>query len=176
MTGMSLWRMVARMPRARAAWNLAVAGTLAAVPFLAHAADAPGVSPTEIRIGATFPFSGPVSALGGTGKGLAAYVESINERGGINGRKIKLLLADDGYAPPKAVEMTRRLVESDEVAFIFGSLGTPSVAATIKYVNDRKVPHLFVTSGAAKFTNFKEFPYTTTGLVSYGTEGVIYAR
>lgn len=153
-----------------------VASTLLCVPVALRAADAPGVTATEIRIGATFPFSGPVSSLGATGKGLAAYVDAVNDRGGVNGRKIKLLLADDAYTPPKAVEMTRRLVENDEVAFLFGSLGTPAIAATIKYVNDKKVPHLFVTTGASKFTNFKEYPYTTTGLVSFETEGALYAR
>ena len=142
----------------------------------AYAADAPGVTKTEIKIGATFPFSGPASSLGNNGRGLMAYVQSINDRGGINGRKIKLITLDDAYSPPKAVEQTRRLVESDEVAFIFGTSGTQSNSAIVKYLNGRKIPHLFVVSGATKFTNTSDYPYTTTGLPSYNTEGKIYAR
>src|SRR4051795_199877 len=139
-------------------------------------ADTPGISETEIKVGATFPFSGPASPLSNTGKGLIAYVQLINERGGINGRKINLVTYDDGYSPPKTVEQTRKLIESDEVAFLFGPLGTPGISATIKYVNAKKVPHLFVVSGVTKFTNFAEFPMTTTGLPSYDTEGRIYAK
>lgn len=139
-------------------------------------AEAPGVSEGEIKIGATFPFSGPASPLSNTGKGLIAYVNSINDRGGINGRKINLVTYDDAYSPPKAVEQTRKLIESDEVAFLFSPLGTPGIGATIKYVNSKKVPHLFVVSGATKFANFTEFPMTTTGLPSYSTEGRIYAK
>jgi branched-chain amino acid transport system substrate-binding protein len=107
---------------------------------------------------------------------LIAYVNSINDRGGINGRKINLITYDDAYSPPKTVEQTRKLVESDEVALLFGPLGTPGIGATIKYVNAKKVPHLFVVSGVTKFTNFAEFPMTTTGLPSYDTEGRIYAK
>jgi ABC-type branched-subunit amino acid transport system substrate-binding protein len=142
----------------------------------AIAEDTPGVTASEIKVGATFPFSGPASSLGVTGKGMIAYIDSINERGGIGGRKIDLITYDDGYSPPKAVEQTRKLIESDKVAFIFGSLGTPALAATIKYVNAKEVPHLFVVSGASRFANFKEYPYTTTGLPSYNTEGKIYAK
>jgi len=139
-------------------------------------AETPGVTKTEIMVGATFPFSGAASPLSNTGKGLIAYVSSINERGGINGRKINLITYDDAYSPPKTVEQTRKLIESDEVAFLFGPLGTPGIGATIKYVNAKKVPHLFVVSGVTKFTNFAEFPMTTTGLPSYDTEGRIYAK
>jgi ABC-type branched-subunit amino acid transport system substrate-binding protein len=139
-------------------------------------AETVGVTDTEIKIGATFPFSGPASPLSNTGKGLIAYVNSINDRGGIDGKKINLITYDDAYSPPKTVEQTRKLVESDEVAFLFGPLGTPGIGATIKYVNAKKVPHLFVVSGVNKFTNFKEFPMTTTGLPSYDTEGKIYAK
>src|SRR3954466_1155618 len=109
-------------------------------------AETPGVTGSEVKIGATFPFSGPASPLSNTGKGLIAYVNSINDRGGINGRKINLITYDDAYSPPKTVEQTRKLVESDEVAFLFGPLGTPGISATIKYVNAKKVPHLFVVS------------------------------
>src|SRR5262245_50304841 len=139
-------------------------------------AETPGVTESEIKIGATFPFSGPASSLSNTGRGLIAYVNSINERGGINGRKINLITYDDAYSPPKTVEQTRKLVESDEVAFLFGPLGTPGIGATIKYVNAKKVPHLFVVSGVTKFTKFGDVPMTTTGLPSYDTEGRIYAK
>lgn len=149
---------------------------LAAFAGASVAAETPGISESEIKIGATFPFSGPASPLSNTGKGLIAYVKSINDRGGINGRKINLITYDDAYTPPKSVEQTRKLIESDEVAFLFGPLGTPGIAATIKYVNAKKVPHLFVVSGVSKFTNFAEYPMTTTGLPSYNTEGKIYAK
>jgi ABC-type branched-subunit amino acid transport system substrate-binding protein len=139
-------------------------------------AETPGITESEIKVGATFPFSGPASPLSNTGKGLIAYVNAVNERGGVNGRKINLVTYDDAYSPPKSVEQTRKLIESDEVAFLFSPLGTPGLSATVKYVNTKKVPHLFVVSGATKFTNFTEFPMTTTGLVSYNTEGRIYAK
>ena len=155
-----------------------IATAAAAIMVLAVSAHAetPGVTESEIKIGATFPFSGPASPLSNTGKGLIAYVNAVNERGGVNGRKINLITYDDAYSPPKSVEQTRKLVESDEVAFLFSPLGTPGLSATVKYVNAKKVPHLFVVSGATKFTNFAEFPMTTTGLVSYNTEGRIYAK
>src|SRR5215475_9609997 len=139
-------------------------------------AEAVGVTETEIKVGATFPFSGPASPLSNTGKGLIAYVSSINDRGGINGRKINLITYDDAYSPPKSVEQTRKLIESDEVAFLFSPLGTPGISATIKYVNAKPVPDLFVVSGATRFTNVIEYPMTTTGLPSYDTEGRIYAK
>ena len=153
--------------------SIAMLAAFAGAPV---SAETPGVSESEIKIGATFPFSGPASPLSNTGKGLIAYVHSINDRGGINGRKINLVTYDDAYSPPKAVEQTRKLIESDEVAFLFGPLGTPGIGATIKYVNAKKVPHLFVVSGVTKFANFNEFPQTTTGLPSYSTEGKIYAE
>ena len=155
------------------AGSVAMFMALTAVPA---GAEIVGVSKSEIKVGATFPFSGPASPLSNTGKGLIAYVNSINDRGGINGRKINLVTYDDAYSPPKAVEQTRKLLESDEVAFLFSPLGTPGIGATIKYVNGKKVPHLFVVSGATKFANFAEFPMTTTGLPSYITEGKIYAK
>lgn len=156
-----------------------IAVAAAAITVFAAAAaraDTPGISEQEIKIGATFPFSGPASPLSNTGKGLIAYVNSINDRGGINGRKINLITYDDTYSPPKTVEQTRKLIESDEVAFLFSPLGTPGIGATIKYVNSKKVPHLFVVTGATKFANFAEFPLTTTGLPSYTTEGLIYSK
>jgi branched-chain amino acid transport system substrate-binding protein len=159
------------------AFRLVVTTAICAALFAsAHAEEMPvGVSATEIKIGATFPFSGPASGLANSGRGLLAYVQSVNDRGGINGRKINLIALDDAYSPPKAVEHTRRLVESDEVAFIFGTLGTPSNSAIVKYLNGKKVPHLFIVTGATKFTNTVDYPFTTTGLPSYDTEGKIYA-
>lgn len=156
-----------------------IAAAVAAMTILAVTAghaETPGVTEQEIKIGATFPFSGPASPLSNTGKGLIAYVSSINDRGGVNGRKINLITYDDAYSPPKTVEQTRKLIESDEVAFLFSPLGTPGIGATIKYVTAKKVPHLFVVTGATKFANFAEFPLTTTGLPSYTTEGLIYAK
>lgn len=142
----------------------------------AFAADAPGVTATEIKIGGVFPFSGPASSIGLVGKGVLAYVQSINDRGGINGRKINYIAYDDAYSPPKAVEHARKLVESDEVAFMFGQLGTPGLSATAKYFTTKKIPTLAIISGSAKFTNVADYPLTTTGLVSYDTEGKIYAK
>ena len=154
---------------------IAAALTLALAWTPLHA-ETIGVTSTEIKIGGTFPFSGPASSLSNTAKGLIAYITSINERGGINGRKINYISYDDAYSSPKTVEQTRKLVESDEVAFLFGPLGTPGISATIKYANAKKIPHLFVVSGVTKFASFAEYPMTTTGLPSYRTEGTIYAR
>ena len=153
-----------------------IAASLAMTAAAFAAGEAPGVTTTEIKVGATFPFSGPASALGNSGKGLIAYVNSINDRGGVNGRKINLITYDDAYSPPKAVEHTRKLIESDEVAFMFGQLGTPSNSATNKYLTGKKVPSAFITTGATKFTDTKEYPLTTTALPSYDTEGRIYAK
>jgi ABC-type branched-subunit amino acid transport system substrate-binding protein len=158
-----------------------VVGLIAAISIVlspaAFAADEiPGVSATEIKVGATFPFSGPASPLGNTGKAVTAYVNMLNDGGGINGRKINYLALDDAYSPPKAVEHIRRLVESDEVAFIFSQLGTPGNSATIKYLNTKKVPDTFIVTGASKFTDFREYPYTTTALPSYDTEGKVFAK
>jgi branched-chain amino acid transport system substrate-binding protein len=141
-----------------------------------HAADAPGVTPTEIKIGGVFPFSGPASSIGLVGRGTLAYVQSINDNGGIQGRKINYIALDDAYSPPKAVEHARRLVESDEVAFMFGQLGTPGNSAVAKYLAAKGVPTLAIVTGSSKFTNVKDYPLTTTGLVSYDTEGKIYAK
>jgi branched-chain amino acid transport system substrate-binding protein len=143
---------------------------------LALAENAPGVTATEIKVGGTFPFSGPVSSVGSTGKGLVAYVSYLNEKGGVGGRKVNYIALDDAYSPPKAVEQIRRLVESDEIAFLFSQLGTPSTAATAKYLAARKVPSIAILSGANAFTQFRDYPYITTALPSFETEGRIYAR
>jgi branched-chain amino acid transport system substrate-binding protein len=143
---------------------------------LALAENAPGVTAAEIKVGGTFPFSGPVSSVGSTGKGLVAYVSYLNEKGGVGGRKVNYIALDDAYSPPKAVEQIRRLVESDEIAFLFSQLGTPSTAATAKYLAARRVPSIAILSGANAFTQFRDFPYITTALPSFETEGRIYAR
>lgn len=154
--------------------------SLAALALLlsspAFAADEPGVTATEIKIGGVYPFSGPASSIGLVGKGLIAYIQSINDRGGINGRKINYIAYDDAYSPPKAVEHVRKLVESDEVAFMFGQLGTPGLSATAKYLRAKGVPSIAIISGSSKFTDVASYPLTTTGLVSYDTEGKIYAK
>src|SRR5215813_13808941 len=156
-------------------WGL-VCALVAALGTSAHGADAPGVTATEIRIGGIFPFSGPASSIGLVGKGVLAYVQSINDRGGINGRNINYIAMDDAYSPPKAVEHARRLIESDEVAFMFGQLGTASNSAVAKYLAAKRVPTIAIVTGASKFTNVRDYPFTTTGLVSYDTEGRIYAK
>ena len=142
----------------------------------AFAAEEPGISATEIKIGGVFPFSGPASSIGLVGKGVMAYIQSVNDRGGINGRKINYLAYDDAYSPPKAVEHVRKLVESDEVSFMFGQLGTPGISATAKYLRSKGVPSIAIISGSSKFTDVANYPMTTTGLVSYDTEGKIYAK
>jgi ABC-type branched-subunit amino acid transport system substrate-binding protein len=147
-----------------------------ALSTASFAADAPGVTATEIKIGGVFPFSGPASSIGLVGKGVLAYVQSVNERGGINGRKINYIAMDDAYSPPKAVEHVRKLVESDEVAFIFSQLGTPGNTASAKYLVLKGVPTISIISGSNKFTSVPDFPLTTTGLVSFDTEGKIYAK
>jgi branched-chain amino acid transport system substrate-binding protein len=142
----------------------------------AFAADSPGVTATEVKVGGIFPFSGPASSIGLVGRGILAYVQSINDRGGINGRKINYIAYDDAYSPPKAVEHARKLVESDEVAFMFSQLGTPGNTATAKYLISKGVPAIAIVSGSNKFTNVADFPLTTTSLVSFDTEGKIYAK
>ena len=136
----------------------------------------PGVSDTEIKIGNTMPYSGPASAYGIIGKTEAAYFAMINEQGGINGRKLNFISRDDGYSPPKTVEQVRRLVEQDHVLFLFSTLGTPTNTAIHSYLNDNKVPQLFVHSGANKWNDPKHFPWTMGFIPSYGTEAHVYAH
>ena len=140
------------------------------------AGDTAGVTATEIKIGGIFPLSGPASSIGQVGHGVLAYVKSVNDRGGINGRKINYVVLDDAYSPPKAFEHARKLVESDEVAFMFGQLGTAGNSAVAKYLAAKRVPTIAIVTGASKFTSVKDYPLTTTGLVSYDTEGKIYAK
>jgi ABC-type branched-subunit amino acid transport system substrate-binding protein len=136
----------------------------------------PGVTDTEIKIGNIMPYSGPASAYGTIGRTEAAYFRRINAEGGINGRKINFISYDDAYSPPKAVEQARKLVESDEVLLIFNSLGTPSNTAIQKYMNAKKVPQLFVQSGATKWNDPKEFPWTMGWQPNYQNEARIYAK
>src|SRR5580658_1745723 len=133
-------------------------------------------SDTEIKIGNIMPYSGPASAYGVIGKTEAAYFNKINAEGGINGRKINFITYDDGYSPPKAVEQARKLVESDEVLVVFNPLGTPSNTAIEKYMNAKKVPQLFVATGATKWDEPKEFPWTMGWQPSYQSEARIYAK
>jgi branched-chain amino acid transport system substrate-binding protein len=136
----------------------------------------PGASDSEIKIGNINPYSGPASAYGLIGKTIAAYFNKVNAEGGINGRKINFISYDDGYSPPKAVEQARKLVESDEVLLIFQSLGTPSNTAIQKYMNAKKVPQLFVATGATKWGDPQHFPWTMGWQPSYQSEGRIYAK
>jgi len=136
----------------------------------------PGASDTEIKVGQTMPFSGPASAYSSIGKTQAAYFKMINDQGGINGRKINLIQYDDAYSPPKAVEQIRKLVESDEVLLTFQIIGTPVNAAVQKYLNAKKVPQLFAATGASRFTDPKNFPWTMGFNPNYFVEGRIYGQ
>lgn len=135
-----------------------------------------GASDTEIKIGQTVPFSGPASAYATIGKAQAAYIKMINDEGGVNGRKINLIQYDDAYSPPKTVEQVRKLVESDEVLLTFQIIGTPPNAAVQKYLNSKKVPQLFAATGASKFTDPKNFPWTMGFNPNYFVEGRIYGQ
>ncbi len=152
-----------------------MAAMMASAAFAQKAYD-PGASDTEIKIGNIMPYSGPASSYGVIGKTEAAYFNKINAEGGINGRKITFISYDDAYSPPKAIEQARKLVESDEVLLIFQSLGTPSNSAIMKYMNTKKVPQLFVASGATKFGDPKNFPWTMGFQPNYQSEGHIYAK
>jgi len=145
-------------------------------PALAQKKYDTGASDTEIKIGNIMPYSGPASAYGVIGKTHEAYFNKINAEGGINGRQIKFISYDDAYSPPKAVEQTRKLVESDEVLLIFNPLGTPSNSAIQKYLNSKKIPQLFVATGASKWNDPKNFPWTMGWQPSYQSEAHIYAK
>src|SRR5438067_902325 len=147
-----------------------------AFPALAQKKYDPGASDKEIKVGNTNPYSGPASAYGAIGKSIAAYFRMVNDRGGINGRKLNFISYDDGYSPPKTVEMARKLVEQDEVLLLFQSLGTPSNTAIHKYMNAKKVPQLFVATSATKWNDPKSFPWTMGWQPNYQTEARIYAR
>ena len=149
---------------------VALAIAFAASPVAAQKYD-PGATDTEIKIGNINPYSGPASAYGTIGKTIAAYFKMVNDEGGINGRKINFISYDDSYSPPKAVEQARKLVESDEVLLIFQSLGTPSNSAIEKYMNAKKVPQLFVATGATKWGDYEKFPWTMGWNPPYQSEG-----
>ena len=158
-----------------------VTATALAVALSATSASAQkkydtGATDTEIKIGQTVPFSGPASPYASIGKAQAAYFKMINDAGGINGRKINLIQYDDAYSPPKAVEQVRKLVESDEVLLTFQIIGTPSNAAVQKYLNQKKIPQLFAATGASKFTDPKNFPWTLGFNPNYFVEGRIYGQ
>src|SRR5438552_5511592 len=148
---------------------------LAATPVSAQKKYDTGATDTEIKVGNIMPYSGPASPYGVIGKTEAAYFNKINAEGGVNGRKINFISYDDGYSPPKTVEQARKLVESDEVLLIFNPLGTPSNSAIQKYMNAKKVPQLFVSTGAAKWNDPKNFPWTMGWQPNYPTEARIYA-
>ncbi|WP_431016472.1 ABC transporter substrate-binding protein [Bradyrhizobium pachyrhizi] len=148
----------------------------AAQPALADKKYGPGVTDTEVKIGQTMPYSGPASAYGTQGRLEEAYYAMINAKGGVNGRKIKLISLDDAYSPPKTVEQTRRLVEQDEVLAIIGTIGTPTNSAIQKYLNQKKVPQIFISTGAAKWDDPKNFPWTTQLYPPYQMEGMIFAK
>jgi branched-chain amino acid transport system substrate-binding protein len=159
----------------RLAYTAAVALAVALVTG-ATAADTPGVTATEIKIGNTVPYSGPASSYGVLGKLESAFFGMVNEQGGIAGHKINFMSLDDNYSPPKTVEQVRRLVEEEKVAFTFATLGTPTNSAIVRYLNQKKVPHLFVATGADKWGDYKTTPWTIGWQPSYRTEAQIYTK
>ncbi|MGE5115554.1 MAG: ABC transporter substrate-binding protein [Betaproteobacteria bacterium] len=163
-------QMISRRSALVAALALPLAGAWAAGNY------GPGASDSEIKLGQTMPYSGPASAYGTIGKVEQAYFKMINEQGGVNGRKINLISLDDGYSPPKTVEQVRKLVEQDEVLALFQTLGTPTNSSIHKYVNAKKVPHLFLATGATKWGDPKDYPWTMGFNLSYQSEGHIYAH
>ncbi|GGC87491.1 branched-chain amino acid ABC transporter substrate-binding protein [Chelatococcus reniformis] len=135
-----------------------------------------GASDTEVKIGQTLAYSGPASYSGVVGRIQSAYFEQLNQRGGINGRKVNLISLDDGYSPPKTVEATRRLIEGEGVLFTFNSMGTATQSAVQKYLNAKKIPQLMVSSGASRWNQPDKFPWSTPGVPLYSTEGRVFAR
>ncbi len=154
----------------------AALAALLAFPALAQKKYDPGASDTEIKVGNTNPYSGPASAYSAIAKSIAAYFKMVNDQGGVNGRKINFISYDDGYSPPRTVEMVRKLVEQDQVLLLFQSLGTPSNTAIHKYMNAKKVPQLFVATGASKWNDPKHFHWTMGWQPNYQTEAKIYAQ
>src|SRR5881394_4477385 len=155
---------------------VALLASAAALPALAQKKYDPGASDTEIKIGNTNPYSGPASAYGVIGKSIAAYLKMVNEKGGVNGRKINWVSYDDGYSPPKTVEMARKLVEQDQVLFLYQTLGTPSNTAIQKYMNMKKVPQLHVATSATKWNDPKEYHWTMRWQPNYQDEAKVYAK
>ncbi len=155
---------------------LGLVASVGASTALAQKKYGPGVTDAEIKIGSTNPYSGPASAYGTIGRAESAYFKMINDQGGINGRKINFISLDDGYSPPRTVEQVRKLVEQEQVLFLAGTLGTPPNSAIHKYVNARGVPHIFVNTGATKWGDPKNFPWTMGFNLNYQAEGHIYAN
>jgi branched-chain amino acid transport system substrate-binding protein len=154
---------------------LTIAAGSLAVPWIAKAAT-PGVTAKEIKIGNTMPYSGPASSYASIGKAQSAFFRMLNDSGGIAGRRITFISLDDGYSPPRTVEQARRLLEQEEVAFLFSTLGTPTNAAIQRYCNERKTPQLFVVAGSEKMANYKNFPWTIGWQPGFRTEGQIYGK
>src|ERR1700742_569586 len=150
--------------------------SLAATPARSQKKYGPGVTDTEIKIGTTTPFSGPASAYSAGAVSAAAWFQKINEEGGVNGRKINYVALDDGYSPPKTVEQVRKLIESEEVLFLVNNVGTATNNAVVKYINQMKVPHLFIGTGATMFNDPEKFPWTLSWTPHYASEGEIYAK
>ena len=167
---------VTHITRRVAAAAIAASALAGASAWSQAAKYGPGASATEIKLGQTMPYSGPASAYGTIGKLEEAYFKKLNDEGGVNGRKIRLISLDDGYSPPKTVEQVRRLVEQEQVLALFQTLGTPSNSAIHKYVNAKKVPHLLLATGATKWGDPQHFPWTMGFNPSYYAEGAIYAR
>jgi ABC-type branched-subunit amino acid transport system substrate-binding protein len=155
---------------------LGVGLALSIAPAMAQKKYDPGASDTEIHFGQSIPYSGPLSSYGTLGKTQLAYFKMINDAGGVNGRKLMLTSLDDGYSPPRTMDATRKLVEQEESLFIYGTIGTPTNTAIHRYLNAKKVPQLLLSSGAAKWNDPKNFPWSISVLPSYVTEGRIYAE
>ncbi len=171
---MAFMQIGVRMKHIVAATIFALA--IAAAPAWAAGTYDPGATDTTIKIGNTFPYSGPVSVTAPLVRQMSGYFKMINDEGGINGRKIEFISLDDGYSPPKTVEMTRRLVEQDHVLAMFGSEGTPTQIAVQPYLNAHKIPQLFVLTGSTTLINPKKYPYTVATGSSYGFEGIVWAK
>ncbi len=154
----------------------AILAALGGVTATAMADDLPGVTATELKIGNTNAYSGPASAYGVIAKTESAFFQMVNDQGGVAGHKINFISYDDGYSPPKTVEQIRRLVEEDKVALLFNTLGTPTNSAIQRYVNQKKVPHLFISTGADKWGDYQHFPWTMGFQPSYRTEAQIYTK
>ncbi len=160
----------------RTALTGAAAAVAASTTTRTRATATPGVTGTEIKIGNTMPYSGPASAYSSVGKADVGFFKWVNDQGGVGGRKINFLSYDDGYSPPKTVEQARRLVEEDKVDFLFHTLGTPTNSSIERYCNQRKVPQLFVATGADKWGDYKQYPWTIGWQPSYRTEAQIYTK
>src|SRR6476620_1960834 len=145
-------------------------------PALAQKRYGPGVTDKEIKIGTTTPFSGPASAYSAGAVSATAYFQKVNDEGGVNGRKINYIALDDAYSPPKTVEQIRRLIESEEVLFLVNPVGTATNMAVVKYINQKKVPHLFIGTGATVFNDPEHYPWTLSWTPHYASEGEIYAK